>query len=569
MKRTLSLFLAVVLAFSVSVCGAQMVCAAENSVPEIAIESNENSIISVSGKTDANARITLLILNPGATEAGLAESAGQSTELADKVQYMDVIWPDGNGDYKFTVNMNDTCDGGGLFKVIVTIGDEKLTPIDYYFYFYEAKLKVLDALNGQPCAEIPQTVKEAYVKMGLSDFDLYKNGNISDICDAIDFLKDAEESGKLERDLDAFYDALKDAAYIAAFNAHNEALLIKNNKLAYGEELLGLKDTQLWTDYSSINSEGISLFHKELLGGSYKAIKDICDKFEELVAFYGVEYYNKAGFGHLDAFFKNYEAVYEKYGFELDEINSDNRNYVYSNLMSEKADDLSDLADRFNDLIDDAEGDDSGSGSSSHRGGNSGGGGSISAPTTPTDSYIVPEDKFTDLAGYSWAEKEIEELRDKGIINGRTAEIFAPADYVTRAEFLKMLVSVYDLKAASNECKFEDVGNDWSRPYIIAALEAEIANGITDTLFDPNGRVTREMSTVFAVRAMNYAGHTLESDDNAFADDGSISDWAKDSVYKLKNAGVVSGIGENLFNPQGCLTRAEAAKIIHGIMLYN
>lgn len=559
MKKTFLVCLTVaVLLFAVNVF------AADNSVPEISIVSNEESIISVSGTTDANDRVTLLILNPGATEAQLAE-ASASAELSGMVQYMDVAWPNANGKYEFNpVQMNDTCDGGGLFKVIVTVGSQKLTPIDYYFYFYDAKLDALDAVNNATCTA--SNLREAYKKMGLSDFNLYKNGSIDKMCEAVELLKNATATGKLERNLDTFYDALVDAAYLAGFNAHNESLLIKDGKLAYAEELLGLKNTQVWADYSNIKTNGKKLFHQKLISKSYDSLDEVRTEFEELVAFYGILYYKDAGFGHLDSFFTNYEDVYEKYRFDLDEINSGNRNYVYRNLISDKVNDLTALARRFNKLVsDDGKGGGSG-GSSSHSGGS---GYDISAPITAPDSYIIPEDKFIDLVGFSWAEKEIEELRDKGIISGRTPEIFAPADYVTRAEFLKMLMSVYNIASTSTECKFIDVPDDWSRPYVIAAFENGIATGVTETEFNPTGLVTREMSTVFAVRALENQEHVLEKDKTVFADDASISPYASESVYKLKTAGIISGVGNNSFNPQGYLTRAEAAKIIYGIMLYN
>ena len=47
-----------------------------------------------------------------------------------------------------------------------------------------------------------------------------------------------------------------------------------------------------------------------------------------------------------------------------------------------------------------------------------------------------------------------------------------------------------------------------------------------------------------------------------FSDDATISDYAKEAVYALKNSGAVSGYGENDFRPLGNATRAEAAAMI-------
>ena len=51
-----------------------------------------------------------------------------------------------------------------------------------------------------------------------------------------------------------------------------------------------------------------------------------------------------------------------------------------------------------------------------------------------------------------------------------------------------------------------------------------------------------------------------------FADNESIADYAKNSVYNLKDSGVINGYDDNTFNPHSKLTRAEAAKMIYMAM---
>ena len=47
-----------------------------------------------------------------------------------------------------------------------------------------------------------------------------------------------------------------------------------------------------------------------------------------------------------------------------------------------------------------------------------------------------------------------------------------------------------------------------------------------------------------------------------FADEGAVSEYAKESVHRLARADIVSGDGTN-FNPKAYATRAEAAKIVY------
>ncbi len=51
-----------------------------------------------------------------------------------------------------------------------------------------------------------------------------------------------------------------------------------------------------------------------------------------------------------------------------------------------------------------------------------------------------------------------------------------------------------------------------------------------------------------------------------FADDGEIAEYAKESISALQCAGIVNGVENNFFNPNGIVTRAMAAKVIYGLL---
>ncbi|MBR1442174.1 MAG: S-layer homology domain-containing protein, partial [Firmicutes bacterium] len=71
---------------------------------------------------------------------------------------------------------------------------------------------------------------------------------------------------------------------------------------------------------------------------------------------------------------------------------------------------------------------------------------------------------FSDVKGL-WCEKTVNELRKKGIVNGRTATLFAPNDNLTRAELVQFLANMkgVDLSTYKNKTsKFTDVSkNAW------------------------------------------------------------------------------------------------------------
>ena len=145
---------------------------------------------------------------------------------------------------------------------------------------------------------------------------------------------------------------------------------------------------------------------------------------------------------------------------------------------------------------------------------------------------------------------------------------------MTRAEFVTILYRAAGASdtasTAETEISFDDVTpGDWYYEYAIWAAGAGITNGTSETEFSPDENIIRQDICVMLDRySTNIAASPLTIAENAgaFADDGEISDYAKDSVYKLKSAGIVSGTGDNRFEPQSGATRAETCKMVLGIV---
>lgn len=204
---------------------------------------------------------------------------------------------------------------------------------------------------------------------------------------------------------------------------------------------------------------------------------------------------------------------------------------------------------------------------SKDKGSNSLGVGSIpSTSNNETKTDTDNKEYFGDLSAYSWAKEAVNKLAAADVVSGDGNGSFSPERYVTRAEFLKMLLSALDLAEEGAACSFEDVAaSDWCYKYIAAAFEKGITSGVSDTHFGKNNLITRQEAAVFMHRAAVRVYIPLDGEANeAFADEGDIAGWAKRSVNIMKNAGFISGVGENRFNPNGNTTRAEAA-----VMIYN
>lgn len=187
----------------------------------------------------------------------------------------------------------------------------------------------------------------------------------------------------------------------------------------------------------------------------------------------------------------------------------------------------------------------------------------------PGISNDVIVDLFNDLQNVPWAVIAINSLARDGILSGVSNGVFDPNRPVTRNEFVKMIVNAFDIEVNGGDLNFEDIDNNsWSAPYIKAAIDAGIITGISDTKFGNGMNITRQDVAVIADRVMTYSGVKMPAGTVNFNDNGEISDYAFDSVGKLKSAGIMSGMSGNIFAPKNSTTRAQAAVVVYNLLNY-
>ena len=172
---------------------------------------------------------------------------------------------------------------------------------------------------------------------------------------------------------------------------------------------------------------------------------------------------------------------------------------------------------------------------------------------------------YADTAGH-WAKDDIAFAAGRGLISGATATAFAPDTAITRADFLMALgrLSAADV-SGYKQSSFADVSHgSAAMPYIEWAVANEIASGTGGVEFSPDAIITREQMALMMVNYAKATGQTLSAARQAepFADAGNISDWAKEAVKAVQQAGIITGESDSLFDPQGSATRAEASAIL-------
>ena len=94
-----------------------------------------------------------------------------------------------------------------------------------------------------------------------------------------------------------------------------------------------------------------------------------------------------------------------------------------------------------------------------------------------------------------------------------------------------------------------------------------VVGGVGDGRFDPEGTLTREQAAVMLARLANAVGSPLPVHSTMFADSGDISLWAFDDVGRVQGAGLMGGVGDNRFAPLESYTREQS--IVTVMRLYE
>ena len=248
---------------------------------------------------------------------------------------------------------------------------------------------------------------------------------------------------------------------------------------------------------------------------------------------------------------------------------------VYLALLSETVNTSAEIDDKFNEAVKACETNQKpnngssfggGSGSGSGDGGAFINAGSIEGNSSTDNAGSEETEKFTDLGGFEWAKQDIYFLTEKGIISGKSEQIYDPAAAITREEFVKLLVLVTNIEGGKENVSFTDVlQGSWYEPYIIKASSAEIIKGFSDGRFGVGLDIKREDVAVMVYRAI--AEKTSKVSDVRFVDEGHISDYALDAIKHLAASGILKGKENGTFDPSANSTRAEAAVLFRRV--YN
>lgn len=173
----------------------------------------------------------------------------------------------------------------------------------------------------------------------------------------------------------------------------------------------------------------------------------------------------------------------------------------------------------------------------------------------------------------AWAQKSVDAARAAGIVPAQVNSAFDTA--ITREDFCSLAAAVYrawEKEGAltaytSSSVSFSDTDN----ADVLLCASAGVVNGVGNGKFAPQKNITRQeaASMLYRLAALNKntKDDEVTSLPHIFADSANIQSWAWKNVDWVYRQGIMNGMGENTFAPDGEYTREQS--IVTALRLYD
>lgn len=172
----------------------------------------------------------------------------------------------------------------------------------------------------------------------------------------------------------------------------------------------------------------------------------------------------------------------------------------------------------------------------------------------------------SDLEGH-WAKTYIEYLGREGVINpSATTGKYEPNRDMTRAEFMRYINRAFHFTETAAISYTDVPRNAWYYETIQIAKKYGYINGVGDNKMDPEGKVTREQAAVIVGRLFKADPGSVSPSDLTFTDRDEISGWSAGYIKAAADKGFLAGYSDGSFQPNRVVTRAEVAKILYYYM---
>jgi len=190
--------------------------------------------------------------------------------------------------------------------------------------------------------------------------------------------------------------------------------------------------------------------------------------------------------------------------------------------------------------------------------------GSKDDKSDPDENYpdVSGYNAFLDLKPTGWYRSYVEFMLKNGYMNGMSTTEFAPNGNVTRGQLVTILYRIAgspDVSGTTNPFKDVESGK-WYTDAVIWAAANGIVNGVTADMYAPNNNITREQLATILYRydgakksGINYL--------SKFADSQTVSAYAVDAMNWAAGAGILNGSDGKLL-PAASASRVQTAAML-------
>ena len=165
-----------------------------------------------------------------------------------------------------------------------------------------------------------------------------------------------------------------------------------------------------------------------------------------------------------------------------------------------------------------------------------------------------------------WAEKEVKRAYSLDVAPYRYKDTLVYTDNMTREKFCIILANMLKAKdklPTEQNVKFSDT----TREEVSLLGTVGIISGYEDGTFKPNNSITREEASMLLYKTAQYMGYNdfyedYKLSDYKYADDEEIGEWAKEAVYQMNKAEIMTGMGDDMFSPKSNYTNEQSISTI-------
>jgi len=179
----------------------------------------------------------------------------------------------------------------------------------------------------------------------------------------------------------------------------------------------------------------------------------------------------------------------------------------------------------------------------------------------------VAEDVFSDVPTENVHADKIDCIAHFGITEGVGDGAYQPAGTVRRDQMATFLVRLAEvsrgeaLEPPEDDVPFTDITGNFHAGSIAIAYDLGITEGVSPTTYEPGAPVRRDQMASFVARTVDAVDGVLPDDaPDAFTDvEGNVH---ADNINALAEAGVVSGVGDDRYDPSGNVRRDQMATFL-------